>query len=74
LTAQYFDDSLQTLRSQSPFRPSSVELLSGDRFEVDYSDTLVVREGIAAFIAPRGVPRIFDYESVSQLIADTQGE
>lgn len=74
MTSDHFDDSLQTLRQRTPFRPFTVELISGDRFEVDYPDALVVREGIAVFIAPGGVPRLFDHESISQLIADSKSE
>lgn len=74
MTAEHFDDSLQTLRQRTPFRPFTIELISGDRFEVDFPDALVVREGIAVYIAPGGVPRLFDHESVSQLIADSKSE
>lgn len=74
MTADHFDDSLQTLRQRTPFRPFTIELISGDRFEVDFPDALVVREGIAVYIAPGGVPRLFDHESVSQLIADSKSE
>jgi hypothetical protein len=72
MTSEHFDASLQALRRRHPFRPFMVELISGDRFEVDYPDALVVREGIAVFIAPGGVPRLFNHESVSQLIADSK--
>jgi hypothetical protein len=36
---------------------------------------LVVRDGVAVFLAPRGVPIIFDHDSVNQIIvapANTQ--
>lgn len=72
MTSEDFDGSLQTLRSRSPFRPFTVELLSGDRFEVDSADAFVVREGVAVFIGPGGVPRFFNHESVSQFIPDSK--
>lgn len=58
------------LRQRQPFRPFTVELVSGDRFEVDYPDALVSRDGVAVFIGPGGVPVLFDHESVSQLIGE----
>jgi hypothetical protein len=36
---------------RSPFRPFTVALVNGDRFEVDYPDALVVRDGMAVFIS-----------------------
>lgn len=60
MTSEHFDDSLQTLRQRKPFRPLTDEMISGDRFEVDYPDARVVREGVAVFIAPGGIPRLFD--------------
>jgi hypothetical protein len=47
-----------------------VALVNGDRFEVDHPNALVVREGVAIYIAPGGVPVIFDDEGVSQFIGD----
>jgi hypothetical protein len=74
MTSEHFQDSLQALRQRKPFHPFTVELVSGDRFEVDYPDALVVRDGIAVFVAPGGVPTLFDHEGVSQLIADSNAE
>jgi hypothetical protein len=45
-----------------------VALLNGDRFEVDYSDALLERDGVAVYIAAEGLPVIFDHDGVSQLI------
>ena len=65
-----FDASLDVLRRRVPFRPFTVALLNGDRFEVDHVAALQVRDGTAVFIAPGGVPWIFDHESVSQFVGD----
>ena len=65
-----FENALKALRQRQPFRPFTVELMSGDRFEVDYPDALVLRDGVAVFIGPGGVPVLFDHESVSQLIGE----
>lgn len=63
-----FDRSLRAFQRRQPFRSFSVELVIGDRFEVDHPEALVVRDGVAVFVAQGGIPNLFDHESVSQLI------
>ncbi len=70
MTAENFDNALRALRQRQPFRPFTVELVSGARFEVDFPDAVVWRDGVAVFVAPGGVPVLFDHESVSQLIGE----
>jgi hypothetical protein len=69
-----FDNTLNAFRRRSPFRPFTVALVNGDHFEVDHSDALVVRDGVAVYIAAGGVPVLFDHESVSQFIGDLMGQ
>lgn len=40
--------------------------MNGDRFHVDHPEALIVRDGVAVFIAAGGEPWLFDHESVSQ--------
>ena len=40
----------------------------GKRFEVDRAGALVVRDGVAVFLAPGGVTVWFDHESENQII------
>ncbi|MCI0642374.1 MAG: hypothetical protein L0Y72_32035 [Gemmataceae bacterium] len=68
MTAENFDQVLQGLRTQSPFRVFTVELHGGKRFEVDHPGAMVVRDGVAVFLAPGGVPIWFDHESVTQIV------
>ena len=63
--------SLLALTRRRPFRPFTVELVSGERIEVDHPEALVYRHGLAVYISPEGVPALFDHEGVSQLIGDT---
>lgn len=70
MEADNFDQTLQAFKRRSPYRPFTVVLVNGDRFEVDFADALVVRDGVAIFIASGGVPIIFDHEGVSQFIGD----
>lgn len=68
-----FDHTLGTFKGRSPFRPFSVALVNGDRFEVDHPDALVVRDGVAVYIGAGGVPVIFDHEGVRQIVGDLMG-
>lgn len=68
MTADNFDHVLQSLRQLQPFRVFTVELHGGRRFEVDHPGALVVRDGVAVFLAPGGMPIWFDHESVNQII------
>ena len=70
MTAENFDKTLEGLKQRSPFHPFTVELIGGHRFEIDHPGALVVRDGVAVFISPRGVPILFDHESVTQFVAE----
>jgi hypothetical protein len=69
MTADNFDTVLRTLSERQPFQVFTVELHGGKRFEVDGPHAMVVREGVAVFLAPSGVPVLFDHDSVNQIIA-----
>jgi hypothetical protein len=68
MTADNFTAVLDGLRQRKPFTVFTVELHVGKRFEVDHPGALVVRDGVAVYIAPGGVPIWFDHESVNQII------
>ncbi len=68
MTAENFGQILEGLKERAPFHVFTVELHGGRRFEVDHPGALVVRDGVAVFLAPGGVPIWFDHESVNQVI------
>lgn len=70
MEAHNFDLTLNAFKRRSPFRPFTVALVNGDRFEVDYPDALLVRDGVAVYLGAGGVLVIFDHEGVSQFIGD----
>jgi hypothetical protein len=75
MTADNFTSILEALRQRQPFTMFTVKLHGGRRFEVDHPAALVVRDGVAVFLAPGGVPVWFDHDSVNQIIgapANTQ--
>ena len=70
MTAEHFDGILVALRGRSPFQPFTVELLGGQRFEVDFPSALIVRDGVAVYLLPGGIPVWFDHESVNHIVSD----
>lgn len=68
-----FTATIRANRNRTPFKPFTVALVNGDRYEVDRPDILAVGEGIAILIAPGGVPVFFDHEGVSHVIGDLSG-
>ena len=74
MEAANFDQTLRVFKGSKPFRPFTVTLVSGDRFEVDHPDALAVRDGVAMYIGAGGVPVVFDHEGVSQVIGDLMGQ
>lgn len=69
-----FQRSLRAFQRQVPFRPFTVALVNGDRFQVAPPEALVVRDGVAVFIAAGGEPWLFDHESVSQFKRGPSGQ
>ena len=57
----------RAFRGRTPFWPFTVALANGHRFEVDRADALVVRDGVAIFVALGGAPVMLDHDAVSQI-------
>ncbi len=70
MTADHFQTTLRAFQGRVPFRSYIVELVSGDRVQVDHPEALVIRGGVAVFVSAQGAPVIFDHEGVSQVLAD----
>jgi len=68
-----FDNTIRAFKHRAPFRPFTVALVNGDRLEIDHPDALAIRDGVGLFAGPGGVPVVFDYEGVSQVIWDLAG-
>ena len=68
MTAENFEHILRELGERKPYRVFTVKLNGGRRFEVDHPGAMVVRDGVAVFLAPGGLPIWFDHESVNQII------
>jgi hypothetical protein len=70
MTAENFDRALRSFQRRTPCKAFTVELVSGQRLQVDYPEALVLREGIALFVAKGAAPVIFDHEGVSQVLGE----
>ena len=70
MTAKRFDDVLQGMAGRLPFRPFTVEIVGGQRFQIDHPAALAYRGGAAVFFSPGGVPIFFDHESVATVASD----
>jgi hypothetical protein len=70
MTPDNFERTLRAFQRRAPFRAFTVELVSGHRFQVDHPEALVVRDGVALFVARGGVPVVFDHEGVSQVLGE----
>lgn len=73
MNVQHFDETLNAFKNRKPFQPFTVVMVDGDRFEIDFPNALVVRDGMAVYISAGGAPILFDYEGVSQVIGDLSG-
>ena len=65
-----FDSTIRSFRDRTTFHPFTVALVNGDRFEVDHPEAIVVRDGVALYVGPGGVPVVFDHEGVNEIIGD----
>ena len=66
MTAEHFEETLKTLLTRQPFKAFTIELNTGQRYEVDHAHATAFQDGAAVHLAPGGVPVFFDHESVSQ--------
>jgi hypothetical protein len=70
-----FEQTLGELSRQSPFRPFVVELVNGERIEVDHPEALAFRNMRAIFITKDGRAHYFDPEGVSRIVGpQTNGQ
>ena len=74
METQTFDETMLALKGRIPFRPFTVALVNGHCYEVDHADAFVIRDGVAIYVAPGGIPVIFDHEGVSEIVGDLMGE
>jgi hypothetical protein len=72
MTAEHFDKSLQAYQKRRPFRSFSVRVVSGEHIDVDHPEAMVIRGGVGVYVNSAGVPTLFDHESVSEVVGETE--
>jgi hypothetical protein len=72
MTAEHFDKRLQAYQRRRPFRSFSVHFVSGEHLDVDHPEAMVIRGGVGVYISAAGAPTLFDHESVSEVVGDTE--
>ena len=70
MTSEHFEELLTALGRRERFHPFTVELVGGHQFEVDHPLAMVVRDGVAIYLKPGGIPVWFDHDSVTQIVGD----
>lgn len=73
MRAEVFHETIRALASREPYKPFTVVLMNGNRFEVDHPAALAYRDGFAMYIAPGNIPVIFDHDGVSEVVGDLIG-
>ena len=68
MTRENFEEALLYFTERKPFTPFTLELNGGERLEIDHVKGLSWNEGKGVFIGPGGLMRVFDNESVLQII------
>lgn len=68
-----FTTTIEALQNRRPFKPFTVALVHGERYEVDRPNVLALGDGAAVLLAPGNVPVFFDHEGVSQVIGGLSG-
>jgi hypothetical protein len=72
MTPQDFERVLRAFHRRKPFRPFTVQFVSGERISVGHPEALVSRAGVAVYISSEGIPTLFDHESVSEVVGDAK--
>lgn len=70
MRADEFTATVRVLTERRPFRPYTIVLVNGERYQIDYPLAISMGNGFAVHIAPGNVPVFLDHDAVSQIIGD----
>ncbi len=62
-----FERSLNAFARRVPFKPFRVELTSGTTIRIEHPEALVVRGGVAVYVAPDGPISLLDPQGAVRL-------
>ena len=72
MTADHFDKTLRAYQKRRPFHSFVIRFVSGEQIDVDHPEAVVIRGGVGVYISSAGVPTLFDHESVSEVIGESE--
>jgi len=72
MTTEHFNKTLRAYQKRKPFRSFRVQFVSGEHIDVDHPEAVVIRGGNGVYISSSGVPTLFDHESVSEVVRETE--
>lgn len=62
-----FERSLNAFARRIPFKPFRVELSSGSSIRIDHPEALIIRSGVAVYVAPDGAINLLDHHGAVRL-------
>lgn len=65
-----FERLLHALSHRKPFKPYTLEFMSGESIEIDHPEALVIRAGVAVYLSADGTPAWFDHAGVSRVVGE----
>jgi hypothetical protein len=68
MTVEGFELVVNELLDANPFRIFTVQLKNDTLYEIDHPPALHFEHGVAVFTGPGGVKKVFDCDSVLQII------
>lgn len=73
MSPEMFEETILANKRRVPFKPFTIVVISGSRYEVDHPEAILVRSGSAIYMGPGHVPVFFDHYGVSEIIGDLSG-
>ena len=67
MSTERFQTTIRAFQRRTPFKPYVVEVVSGQRIQVEHPEALVVRAGVGVFVDVSGAPTVFDHEGVIRI-------
>jgi hypothetical protein len=68
MTEAGFARALRSFAQRVPFEPYWLEFQSGDRLRISHPEAAQIRGNLVLHVAPNGRQRLFDCESICQLL------
>jgi hypothetical protein len=71
MNKENFDRAFQIFQRRKPWRPFTLELLTGSRIEIEHPEALTRYEDLVKHQSSTGLQSVFEYTSVVRFLAAT---